>query len=101
MFRLFALVTVFCLVPFSISAAPEGAVLELIKQARKAHAAGDFDEAIRLYSAARERDKDEDEAYYGRALAYLAKRDTGKALADINTAIKISPDENAHLALRA
>jgi len=68
-----SIASLLCVAFMSVSAAPEGAVLELIKQGRKAYASRDWDEAIRFFSAAIERDKEEDEAYVGRALTYVKK----------------------------
>src|SRR5260370_35042356 len=96
-----SIASLLCVAFMSVSAAPEGAVLELIKQGRKAYASRDWDEAIQFFSAAIVRDKEQDEAYVRRALTYVPKREPDTALAAINQALQIAPDEPNYLVIRS
>ena len=60
-------------------------------KASAAFLAGDYDTAISLYSEVIKADPKAEFAYHGRALAYRNKKETAKALADFDQAIRLRP----------
>src|ERR1022692_364920 len=101
MFRVACIVSMVCFSVAPALAAPIDEVQELIEQGNKALESGKIDEAIKHFSAAIGRDKEAEQAFRGRAYAYLKKSDGDKALGDINAAIKINAQEQNDLILPA
>jgi tetratricopeptide (TPR) repeat protein len=70
------------------------------EQAAELQGEGKLDEALEMFDAIENQNNPVPGIYFNRALIYLVKEDYDEALKQINTYLKLSPDDEAGLELK-